>query len=146
MYLYAIGTLIVLLLVAQLSAYIYNQMYPPCDSIDEYFNSAKKIPQNAVEAMKTIDVHPEKYKSPPPPNRNATSYNTSDPVLSIIDNMFSSNNKNESEIEPPNIISDLSDISESKAVPRRFLPRQTPVSLSVSSQLIDGYSGLPDRE
>ena len=52
----AVIILIVILLIANIGVGIFNSLYPPCSDINEYFESARKIPNSSIVNLKTVSL------------------------------------------------------------------------------------------
>lgn len=50
----AVSIILVILLVANIAVGVFNSAYPPCDDIDEYFESARKISKDSMTGLRTV--------------------------------------------------------------------------------------------
>jgi len=54
MIIYAVTIVLITIIIANLGSYIYNNVYPPCDSVTEYFNSVRNLPDGATAGLGSI--------------------------------------------------------------------------------------------
>jgi hypothetical protein len=50
----AISILLVILIVANVGVSVFNAVYPPCDDLNEYFSSARRLPDGAASGLRTV--------------------------------------------------------------------------------------------
>lgn len=51
---YAVVILLIVLITANVANYAYNKLYPPCDSLTEYFKSARLLPDGSIAGLGSI--------------------------------------------------------------------------------------------
>lgn len=61
MYAYAILILLVILILANFGLHIFNTIVPPCEQVEEYFKSARMLPDGASASLGSIPTGSENH-------------------------------------------------------------------------------------